>query len=147
VGPIPGDQGPDGLDEGAEVTWAQPLITARRRGDDMIERSDSAERIEPALAKEPMANTEANDPMDPIDRTEPILPIERIEFLDPIDRIESFDRIEHQEPGLLIAEIMARRHSDGSDPHWSGGAGSRIAIESCHRSRRGRSTPEGHCTR
>ena len=33
-------------------------MTARRCRDDMIERSDSAERIEATLAKDPMANAE-----------------------------------------------------------------------------------------
>ena len=58
-----------------------PLMTARRCREDMIERSDGAERIEPKLAKEPMENADANDPVEPIDRNEPTLPIDKIDFL------------------------------------------------------------------
>ena len=36
-------------------------MTARRCRADMIERSDSAERIEPKLAREPMENAEAKE--------------------------------------------------------------------------------------
>src|SRR5215471_464752 len=82
-----------------------PLITARRCRADMIERSDSTERIEPKLAKEPMEKAEAKDPMDPMDSNEPTLPIDKTEFLDPIDRIEPSDRIEHQEPCLVTARV------------------------------------------
>jgi hypothetical protein len=82
-----------------------PLMTARRCREDMIERSDSAERIEPKLAKEPMENADPKDPMEPMDRNEPTLPIDKTEFLDPIDRIDPSDRIEHQQPCLVTARV------------------------------------------
>lgn len=88
-------------------------MTARRCRDDMIERSDSAERIEATLAKDPMANAEANDPIEPMDRNDPTLPIDRIEFFDPIDRIEFSDRIEHQLPWLVTNEDYGSRHGGG----------------------------------
>lgn len=84
------------------VTVVQPRIMLRRCRHDMIERSESAARIEPTLANEPMANAEANDPIEPIDKTDPTLPIDRIEFLEPIDRAEPSDRIEHQELWSLM---------------------------------------------
>jgi len=84
-------------------------MTARRCRDDMIERSDSAERIEATLAKDPMANAEANDPIEPMDRNDPTLPIDRIEFFDPIDSIEFSDRIEHQLPWLVTNEDYGSR--------------------------------------
>lgn len=93
----------------AAVAGAHPRMTARRCRDDMIERSDSAERIEATLAKDPMANAEANDPMEPMDRNDPTLPIDRIEFFDPIDRIEFSDRIEHQLPRLVTNEDYGSR--------------------------------------
>ena len=80
-------------------------MTARRCREDMIERSDSAERMEPKLAKEPMEKAEAKDPMEPMDRTEPTLPIDKTEFLDPIDRIEPCDQIEQQERCLVTARV------------------------------------------
>ena len=89
-------------------------MTARRCRDDMIERSDSAERIEATLAKDPMANAEANDPMEPMDRNDPTLPIDRIEFFDPIDRIEFSDRIEHQLPWLVTNEDYGSRQRQRS---------------------------------
>jgi hypothetical protein len=79
----------------------------------MIERSDSAERIEPKLAKEPMENADANDPVQPMDRNEPTLPIDKTEFLDPIDRIDPSDRIEHQQPCLVTTRV----YGSGSTHH------------------------------
>ena len=99
----------------AFTAWLiHPLMTASRCREDMIERSDIAERIEPKLAKEPMENAEAKDPMEPMDRNEPTLPIDKIEFLDPMDRIEPSDRIEHQEPCLVTARVygLLSTHQD-----------------------------------
>jgi hypothetical protein len=100
-------------------------MTARRCRDDMIERSDSAERIEATLAKDPMANAEANDPMEPMDRNDPTLPTDRIEFFDLIDRIEFSDRIEHQLPWLVTNEDYGsrqRRRYSGSLRRNRGGS-------------------------
>jgi hypothetical protein len=74
----------------------------------MIERSDSAESIEPTLAIDPMANAEATDPMDPIDKIEPTLPIDRIEFFDPMDSAEPSDRMEHHERWMVMVDRGGR---------------------------------------
>ena len=135
-------------------------MTAHRCRDDMIERSDSAERIEATLAKDPMANAEANDPIEPMDRNDPTLPTDRIEFFDPIDRIEFSDRIEHQLPWLVTNEDYGsrqrrrysgslRRNRGGSRSGWTPTASPRTPPKSADASdetvRRG-PTRAGRCS-
>jgi hypothetical protein len=66
-----------------------------------MDRRDSADRIEPALANEPTEQTQANEATEPIDRIDPAEPMLRIEPEEPIDRIDPLDpmlRIEPAEP-------------------------------------------------
>jgi hypothetical protein len=66
-----------------------------------MDRRDTADRIEPALANEPTEQMQANEATEPIDRTDPAEPMLRIEPEEPIDRIDPLDpmlRIEPAEP-------------------------------------------------
>src|SRR5580700_12271708 len=66
-----------------------------------MDRRDTADRIEPALANEPTEQMQANEATDPIDRIDPAEPMLRIEPEEPIDRIDPLDpmlRIEPAEP-------------------------------------------------
>ncbi len=66
-----------------------------------MDRRDSADRIEPALANEPTEKTQPNEATEPIDRIDPAEPMLKIEPEEPIDRIDPLDpmlRIEPAEP-------------------------------------------------
>jgi len=67
----------------------------------MIDRADSADSNEPALAAEPMEKADATEPTEPIDRTDPTEPIESTDPFDPMHRIEFSDRIDHSEPRFV----------------------------------------------
>jgi hypothetical protein len=75
----------------------------------MIDRSDSADMIEPTEAAEPIENADSADPTEPIDRIEPTEPIDRIDPLQPMHRIEFSDRIDHRDrQGDTTPAILAR---------------------------------------
>ncbi len=66
-----------------------------------MDRSDSTDRIECALARQPAEPTDKIEPAEPTDKIEPAEPIERIEPAEPMDRIDPFEpmlRIEFSEP-------------------------------------------------
>jgi hypothetical protein len=92
-------------------SWAPADVVIGRV--DRQARSDQREmpdKIEPALAAEPIEKTEASEaaenadarePTDPTDRIEPAEPIDRMEPEEPIDRIDPLDPILKMEPEAL----------------------------------------------
>jgi hypothetical protein len=77
---------------------AGALSTARHERVDRIDRSLTADMIEPTDATDPTENAESAEPIEAIERMDPTEPIERIEPLQPIHRIESSDLIDHRDP-------------------------------------------------
>ena len=62
------------------------------------DQRDSADKIEPALAAEPIEKMEATAATDPIDRTDPAEPMHRIEPAEPMDKIDPLDPMLRSEP-------------------------------------------------
>jgi hypothetical protein len=71
------------------------------------DQRDTTDKIEPALAAEPIEKTEASEaaenadarePTDPTDKIEPAEPTDRIEPEEPIDRIDPLDPMLKMEP-------------------------------------------------
>jgi hypothetical protein len=66
-----------------------------------MDRRDSADRIEPALANEPTEKMQPNEATEPTDRIDPAEPMLKMEPAEPMDRIDPLDpmlRIEPAEP-------------------------------------------------
>jgi hypothetical protein len=59
---------------------------------------DSAEKIEPALAADPIEKMEATEATEPIERTDPAEPMDKIEPVEPMDRIDPLDPMLSSEP-------------------------------------------------
>lgn len=61
----------------------------------MIERVEANDRIDQALAAEPMDPIDMNEPIDPMENALPTEPMEQIELVEPIERNDPLDRHDH----------------------------------------------------
>ena len=85
-----------------------PASTALVAFHDRMDRNDSADRTEPALAADAIEPTDRIEPAEPTDRMEPTEPTDRIDPLDPMLSSESCEPIDHREPWLsLMPGILA----------------------------------------
>jgi hypothetical protein len=74
----------------------RPVVPADRHA--RTDQRDSADKIEPALAAEPIEKMEPTEATEPIDRTDPAEPIDRTEPAEPIDKIDPLDPMLRSEP-------------------------------------------------
>ncbi len=72
----------------------------------MMDRTDAADRVEPAEANAPIDRTDAYDPIEPTDNAEPTDPIDRTEFFDHRHSTEFSDPMDHFELRFTVMDTI-----------------------------------------